>query len=218
MRDGGRADPDAQLRPDVSRETALKLEGRRLRIETPARHMFHGEPLARATGPSARRSNRPEPRRPEPARSQVSGEHHAAAPPRPPPGRRRADLPRRRGVRAPDQGNPGARTEVQRPRRRARRATRCPMACVPARAVRDTRNPPGHITSNCEAPRPRGLRSRPVHGGRPQVWTVSPHRCGAWNHADGAFGCGCRRARAASRCRPDAARGSVGDRGAQQLT
>ena len=102
--------------------------------------MFHGEPLARATGPSARRSNRPEPRRPEPARSQVSGEHHAAAPPRPPPGRRRADLPRRRGVRAPDQGNPGARTEVQRPRRRARRATRCPMACVPARAVRDTRN------------------------------------------------------------------------------
>jgi hypothetical protein len=201
-------------------KTALKLEGRRLRIETPARHMFHGEPLARATGPSARRSNRPEPRRPEPARSQVSGEHHAAAPPRPPPGRRRADLPRRRGAASALQIRE---TSGHVPKSSAlavehARATQCPMACVPARAVRDTRNPPGRLTSNCEAPRPRGLRSRPVHGGRPQVWTVSPHRCGAWNHADGAFGCGCRRARAASRCRPDAARGSVGDRGAQQLT
>ena len=32
MRNSGRADPDAQLRADVSRETAPKLEGRRLRI------------------------------------------------------------------------------------------------------------------------------------------------------------------------------------------
>jgi hypothetical protein len=208
MRDGGRADPDAQLRPDVSRETALKLEGRRLRIETPARHMFHGEPLARATGPSARRSNRPEPRRPEPARSQVSGEHHAAAPPRPPPGRRRADLPRRRGVRAPE----SSALAVEHAGRRGVLWRACPPARFGTLAITGT----SHVES--EAPRPRGLRSRPAHGGRPQVWTVSPHRCGAWNDADGAFGCGSRRARRREPLRPNAARGSVDDRGAQQLT
>jgi hypothetical protein len=88
------------------------------------------------------------------------------------------------------------------------RATRCPTACA-TRRNRDTRDPPGTFASNRQHDT-RGPGSAPaLHDGRPQVWTVSPHRYAAWNHGDGARSAvGVGELAAASRCWPEVAQAS----------